>query len=315
MSNKISSPILITGSKGFIGANLLRRLINLKYKKINIILRNKKDIWRIKDLLPKCEVTYLDLNNKKKLKEVISKIKPKTIFHLATYGAYSHQSEFIKIKKNIFDVTVNLLNECLKYNFETFINTGSNSEYGFKDKKMKETDLLEPNSFYSLFKSASTNYCELISSTHNKRIISIRPFHVYGPYEEKSRLIPTVINNIINNKKSNMVDPNISRDLIYIDDMIDLYLKITLNTKIKNGIFNAASGKQYKIIEIYTLINEILGKNINAHWNKMKNRKWDQKIWVADISKAKKTLSWKPKNSLKEGLKKTVSWHKSFYFN
>ena len=65
MSNKISSPILITGSKGFIGANLLRRLINLKYKKINIILRNKKDIWRIKDLLPKCEVTYLDLNNKK----------------------------------------------------------------------------------------------------------------------------------------------------------------------------------------------------------------------------------------------------------
>ena len=107
-----------------------------------------------------------------------------------------------------------------------------------------------------------------------------------------------------------MVDPNISRDLIYIDYMIDLYIKITLNTKIKNGIFNAASGKQYKIIEIYTLINEILGKNINAHWNKMKNRKWDQKIWVADISKAKKILSWKPKNSLKEGLKKTVSWHK-----
>ena len=97
--------------------------------------------------------------------------------------------------------------------------------------------------------------------------------------------------------------------------MIDLYFKITTNRSITSGIFNAASGKQYKIKEVYTLINEILGKNINANWNKMKNRKWDQKIWVADISKTKNILSWKPKNSLKQGLKKTISWHKSFYFN
>ena len=315
MNIKLSEPIIITGSKGFIGSNLLRKLVKLKYKKINIILRNKNNLWRIKDLLPYCNVFYVDLKNKKKITKLISKIKPKTIFHLATYGAYSYQSDFKKIRENIFDVTVNLLDECLKHDFEIFINTGSNSEYGFKNIKMKETDFLEPNSYYSLFKAATTHYCNLMSYTSKKRIITLRPFHVYGPYEENTRLIPTVINNILKDKVSNMVNPKISRDLIYIDDAIDLYLQFATNKKINKGVFNVANGKQYQIKEIYLLINKLLNKKIKANWNKMKNRKWDQKIWLADISKTKMKLKWKAKISLEDGLKKTISWHKSFYYD
>ena len=190
---KITYPLLITGSKGFIGSNILRSLISMGHKNIHIILRNRKNLWRINDLLGYCIVHEVNLTNKKKLEYIIKKIKPKTVFHLATYGAYSFQNDFNKIKANNFQATVNLLNECLKYKFKVFINTGSNSEYGFKDKRMKETDILDPNSYYAIFKSAATHYCNYIAKINNLNIVTLRPFHVYGPNEEKNRLVPTII--------------------------------------------------------------------------------------------------------------------------
>ena len=163
MKKKLSTPILITGSKGFIGSNLLRKLIELKYNNLHIIIRNESNLWRIKDLISKCKVHKVDLTNKKKLNKTIKSVKPKTIFHLSAYGAYAHQNETDKIKKNILDSTMNLLDECCKYRFNIFINTGSNSEYGFKKNKMNEDHILNPNSIYAVFKAAATHYCQYIS--------------------------------------------------------------------------------------------------------------------------------------------------------
>ncbi len=306
-------PILITGAAGFIGSNLTRYFVKRGIK-VNIIIKKSSNLYRLKDIINKLNVYYADISDQKKIKTIIKKIRPKTIFHLATHGAYSDQNNLFKIKNSILDSTFNLINECKKYKFKVFINSGSSSEYGFKNKAMSENDLLVPNSYYSVFKSSSTLYCQYESLKSNLNITTIRPFHVYGPYERNTRLIPTLIRNMIKKKKIKLVSSNISRDLVYIDDAINFYLLIAKKYNLRGQIFNLASGKKTSIKEIYNLLKKTTNYNLINKWGSMKNRDWDQTIWYANTSHVLSKLNWKPKVNLKKGLEKTVNWYKKFYY-
>jgi nucleoside-diphosphate-sugar epimerase len=305
-------PILITGAAGFVGSNLARYFVSQGIK-IHIIIKKNSNLWRLKGVINKIHVHYSDLNNKTNIKRIIKKIKPKTIFHLATNGAYSDQNNLIKIKESIFDSTFNLINECKKYKFNIFVNTGSSSEYGFKKKKMKESDVLVPNSYYSAFKSSVSLYCQFESINSNIQIITVRPFHVYGPFERPTRLIPVLIKKMLSNKKISLVSPKISRDLIHIDDLIRFYVKIANKKNLIGEILNLGSGKRYTIKDIYNSLKKLTGYKKKNLWNTMKNRAWDQSIWYADMSYVRKKIKWKPRINLKNGLLKTVEWHKKYY--
>ena len=154
---------------------------------------------------------------------------------------------------------------------------------------MKETDALNPNSYYSVFKSSSTLYCQYESLKSNLQIVTVRPFHVYGPFERHNRLIPTLIRNMINKKNIKLVSANVSRDLVYIDDAINFYLMIAKKKYLRGQIFNLASGKKTTIKEIYNSLKFITNyKKINK-WGSMKNRYWDQTVWYGNISHVKKS--------------------------
>jgi nucleoside-diphosphate-sugar epimerase len=308
--NTISSPILVTGSSGFIGANLTRRLVRDGYK-VNLLLREQSKTWRIDDIMDNVIIHRVDLTHAKDVERVVKEIKPKTIFHLATYGAYPYQKDVNKIKNIILDGTINLVNACKKVGFNIFINTGSNSEYGFKNKPMKESDLLVPNSHYSVFKSAATLFCQYAALSEELPIVTLRPFHVYGPYEEKTRFIPTLISSLLNhNQCPRLVAPETARDMVYIDDAIDFYLSIASKSgDISGEIFNVGTGIQSTLKEIVEKAIEITGVNAIPHWGSMDQRIWDQNIWQANMKHTNDKLGWKPICDLEEGLGRTIRWY------
>ncbi len=311
----IKKPILITGASGFIGSNLLRFFFCNNIEAFALVRKNS-NLWRIKDFVNKKKLYSINLEEKSKLKKIIKKIKPKTIFHLATYGGSSHQNEEKKIKSCIYDGTLNLIDVCSKYKFNLFVNTGSSSEYGFTDKPMEESDPLKPNSFYSLYKGMTSMYCKYLSQSKNLPIVTVRPFHVYGPYESNNRLIPNLINSLIKKKKIYLVDAQISRDLLHVNDLIDFYIKLTrLNIKkyIKGKIYNLGFGKRVTIRMIFNRIKVITKSDFKPKWNSMKNRKWDQKIWLANTNYVRKHLKWRPKISYSKGLKMTYLWIINYY--
>ena len=178
---------------------------------------------------------------------------------------------------------------------------------------MSENDVLVPNSYYSVFKSSATLLCQYESIANNLSITTVRPFHVYGPYEEPTRLIPTLIHQLINNKKSKLVSPKISRDLIFIDDVINFYLLVGTKEKLRGEIFNLGFGKKITIKDIYDYLKKITHSKVNNKWNSMKNRSWDQTVWYSNMTNVKNKLNWKPKINFKKGLYKTLIWYKNFY--
>lgn len=305
-----SKTVFITGANGFIGANLIRVLLENNYE-VNILVRNNSNLWRIKDVSHKVKIHKGDINNQTLLKTIVNKISPQYIFHLASYGNSSEDtniSEMINVNiiglKNMLEATANI-------DYKAFVITGSSSEYGFKDKPMREDDNLEPNSYYSATKASATLIAQSFALLNNKPVSVARLFSVYGPYEENNRLIPTVIKLALADKQILITSGKVQRDFIYVEDVTKALLKMA-KAKLKNGeIINLGAAKQHGNDEIVRTIGKILHKKLKVKTGQFPKRAWDTNYWVSDNQKARRLLSWQPKYNLEEGLKKTIDWIKT----
>lgn len=302
----------MTGASGFIGSVLLRRLIEQK-QEVHLILRKESKTWRIADLLDKVTIHYSDLSSVSELVEIINKVEPTIIYHLATNGAYSYQSDANQIIQTNILGTWNLLQACNTIKYDLFVNTGSSSEYGSKQFAMRETDIVEPNSYYAVTKCAQTLLCSHIAKSEHRPIVTIRPFSVYGPYEEPKRFVPTLMKALMFNEQMNLVAPETARDQIYIDDMVDAYLKIDDLKNNPGEYFNIGTGVQSTIKEVVETAAKVTNKTAQFKWGNMEGRSWDTNNWVADISKARQLLKWRPKVNLEQGLKLTWDWFQKNY--
>jgi len=303
--------VLITGGTGFIGANFVHEFVRKNYE-VHIIARKNSDFWRINRILDKLHVHYLDLSNYEEIESLIYSLKPNIILHFAAYGTYPRRQKEIKliIDTNLLG-TVNLVNAASKIKFDCFINAGSSSEYGIKNSPMKETDFLEPNNIYGITKAAATMYCKSVADELKLPIFTLRFFSVYGPYEDKERLIPTVIKSFLKNKELQLSNPHSVRDFMFIEDAFKAYMKVIDNAnKIPGQIFNISRGEQNSIDKIVEIIKDITKSEITPKYGEIKPAQLEPQNWVSDISKIQTILNWKPEYSLDQGLRKTIEWFK-----
>jgi nucleoside-diphosphate-sugar epimerase len=121
------------------------------------------------------------------------KIRPNIIFHSAAYGTSAVQNNTQKIFETNVTGTINLIQSCMDFSFDLFVNTGSSSEYGMKEAPMHESDILEPITDYGVSKAAGTLYGRSVAINRNLPIATLRLFSPFGPYEQGSRLIPSLI--------------------------------------------------------------------------------------------------------------------------
>jgi nucleoside-diphosphate-sugar epimerase len=298
---------LITGASGFVGANLCRRLVDLG-EEVHIFVRPTSSRWRLNGFESKINIHTTDLRDSEQVRQLVATIRPTIIYHLATYGGYHYQTDIEEILQvNIFGLW-NLLNSCNQIEYELFVNTGSSSEYGRKQFAMRETDMLSPNSYYAVTKVAQSLFCQHFAKENDRPIVTLRLFSVFGPFEEPNRLIPKLVMATLLDKAIDMVSADTARDFIYIDDVVDAYLKIDTLHALRGEILNIGTGIQSTLAYVVKVLEEISGKKIQARWNTMPHRPWDTDIWVADRSKMQRHLGSNPKTSLREGLTQCVRW-------
>lgn len=302
--------IFVTGATGFVGSNLVKRLIRENYN-VHISYRKTSNLWRIRSVFDKLYSYEVDLLVKDTLHRVIKKINPNIIFHLANVGIYGGiESSPEKVANGNFIATANLISACNDVPYECFINTGSSSEYGPRNSVMHEGDTCNPQSIYAITKLAATLYAQMQAKVHGKPIVTLRLFSPYGPYDEKRRLIPYAITQSLQGKPLCLVKPNFVRDYIFIDDVVDAYLLCINNQKIFGEIINIGFGKQETVSRVIDAILDITKTKSIVSWNNTVQPRYESSTWIADITKAKKLLGLSPKTTFEEGIIKTIKWYK-----
>lgn len=287
---------------------MIYKLLQLKYD-INLLVKPSTDLWRLKRVISKLKIHKIDILNKKNLAKKLTQINPQAIIHLATYSHYYDQGEFEQMVETNIKGVLNLLTASKEIDYDIFINTGSSSEYGIKDNPMKETDMLEPISFYAATKASATLLCQVFSKEYKKPIVTLRPFSVFGPYEENSRFIPTAIKSIIKNKPIRLTSGSLRRDFIYVRDIVDIYISaLSYGKKLSGQILNMGTGIEHTNDEVVQALFKIANKKVKIEKGAYPMRLWDTSHWVADISKTKKLLNWKPRFTLEQGLRYTYEW-------
>lgn len=274
--------ILVTGSKGFIG----RRLVS--------------ELKRSGDF----NVYEYDIDKGDISKELLCFEGVHHVFHTAakTFIPRSWEDPFDFYGTNIMG-TLNVLEFCRKQKSRlTYI---SAYVYGQPERlPIQETHPLKADNPYMHSKIMAESLCEFYSVNYGVKVTVLRPFNVFGPGQGGNFLIPSIIAKLFDKKVKAIEVEDLSprRDYLYIDDLIEV-LALTINMKKDHSvIYNAGSGISMSVEEILNIILKASGikKPIVSKNRRRKNEVMDV---VADISKIKKELGWKPKITFSEGIK------------
>ena len=278
--------IIITGASGFIGKSLVN-----EFGKENFEL-----------------ITYSSIQGDIKSNLFWENIpKADILIHLAgkTYVPQSWEDPSEFLQTNSLAI-INAINYCKKYKTRLIFL----SSYIYKNSKdpLDEKSPITANNPYALSKLIAEEICLFYKKTQNLDVIILRPFNVFGPYQDDIFLIPKLIKQITRGKNISVFDINPKRDYIYIYDLIDLIKKVIYYDG-KEIIFNVGTGKSHSVLEVINLLQKVLNTNLPIE-TLSKERPMEINKTTANIDLAKNELNWYPKYSMEEALRDLIKREK-----
>lgn len=293
--------ILITGSSGFIGKELVKKLLKKKVF-LYILINNKK----LKIKSKKIKFIRCSLLKHNKLKKKLSTINITDIIHCAWVGVSSQKRNSLQQNLNI-KIANNILSAIRYKKIDSFINLGSQAEYGSKFYKIYENSEERPKTQYGKIKIKILKKIHIFCKNNNIRFIWLRIFTGYGPNSDNNWIIPSTIIKLINNQKTKFTSGNQIYNFIYVSDIASAIIKSLYNKNI-NGIFNLGSEKSYTIKYVVRLIFKKLKIKKKPTFGELSYRNDQVMKFSPSISKIKKNLKWQPKYSISTGLDKTIKF-------
>ena len=294
---------VITGGAGFIGSNLTDHLVKAGHKVVildNFVSGKRSNLSHHKN--QNVKIIKIDISKDNNLERYFKNID--YVFHLAGLAEIIPS---IKNPKKYFvnNVlgTLNVIEAAKKTKIKKLIYAASSSCYGspksFPTSEKSKIDLKHP---YAVTKYMGEELVLKYASIFNMPNISFRFFNVYGPRLNLSGQYSAVMGNFLSQKKNNkpltvVGDGKQTRDFIHVDDLANAFLK-TIKSKSVNKIYNLGSGKK-------TSINTI-AKIFGGKKKYIAKRPGEPKSSLADISKIKKDINWKPSINIEDGIKKLL---------
>ena len=303
----LQGPILVLGASGFIGANLLKTLLNHRADVVGTA--SSLPSWRLEGV-PEINVRALDLLVDSNLDALLDSVKPRTVFNCVAYGAYSFEADSDLIYETNFNLTARLLARLGARQIAAYVHAGSSSEYGNRASGPREDTLPEPNSDYAVSKAACTSLFSYYGRLKRLPCVNLRLYSVFGPLEDSSRLIPALVRAGAEHRLPEFVCPDISRDFVYIDDVCEAFVRAAnyLAGDCYGESFNVGMGRKTTIGEV-AAIAKTLFEVPDPPVFSMANRKWDVSDWYANIDKTVAEMGWKPRTTFEDGLKATAAWY------
>ena len=312
--------ILVTGSEGFIGSHLVETLLKKKYKVKALVQYNSfNSVGWINDLINKdsknLQIIFGDIRDMSFINKISQDCD--VVFNLAAligipYSYYAPMSYFETNVKG----TLNILEAAKRNKTKRVIITSTSEVYGTGQYlPIDEKHPLVGQSPYAASKISADQLAMSYYYSFDLPVTIIRPFNTYGPRQSFRAIIPTIIQQLLTNKKKEINLGNIktTRDFSYVSDTVDGFVK-SINAKSNGEIINLGSGFEISIEELVKEIGYVLEEKviIKEDMKRLRPKKCEVERLKSSNIKAKKLLKWKPKfvgkKGLREGIKKTLNW-------
>lgn len=300
---------MVTGGAGFIGSHIVDRYIN---EGNEVIIIDDLSTGKKENINPQARFHHIDIRDKG-MEAIFEKERPEIVNHHAAQMDVRRSTENPAFDADVNIIgTINLLENSVKYGVKRFIFASSGGAiYGEqKDFPAGEEHQQFPLSPYGVSKLAGEKYIHYYSKNFGLRYISLRYSNVYGPRqnpEGEAGVVAIFIGRLLKGKEPVINgDGEQTRDYVYVDDVVEANISATRSET--EGSFNIGTG-------IETSVNKILSNLIDITKVDIKGihgppKKGEQRISVLDCSKAIKSLGWKPKVTLEDGLRRTVLYFK-----
>jgi nucleoside-diphosphate-sugar epimerase len=308
---------LITGGAGFIGSHIVDALVNNSdYVKVLDDFSSGK-MENLEGVLNKIELIKGDIRDVELVSKAVDGVD--YIFHQAALRSVPKSLENPKLYNDVnINGTLNILKASCDAKVKRVVIASSSSIYGDIDKLPEREDFLpQLISPYGLTKLAGEYYSRIFSKTYGLETVNLRYFNVFGPRQslenEYAVVIPKFITCILKDEQPPIHgDGKQTRDFTYVTNVVQANIKSATTPGIKCEVFNIACGKAYSILDIVKYVNKIIGKDIKPKFNPI--RPGDAKHTLADISKAKRLIGFKPEIGFEEGLGKTIQYFSRINF-
>ncbi len=337
--------ILITGSSGFIGSNLAKRILS-EDKNINVVgLDNMNDYYdvaikeyRLNELSKYDNYTFIqgDLSDKKLIESLFEKYHFDIVVNLAAQAGvrYSITNPDAYIQSNIIGF-YNILEACRHNPVEHLVYASSSSVYGSNKKVPYSTDdkVDNPVSLYAASKKSNELMAHAYSKLYNIPCTGLRFFTVYGPAGRPDMAYFGFTNKLVNNETIKIFNyGNCKRDFTYIDDIVEGVIRVMKKAPIKKdgedglpippyAIYNIGNNHPENLLDFVRILSEELVSegvlpcdyDFESHKQLVPMQAGDVPITYADTSSLEKDFGFKPSTSLREGLRNFAKWYKEFY--
>lgn len=301
------SRIFITGGTGFTGSHLARRFCR-EGAQVYVTHRPGGSLERVTDLDDALIVHEVDLADSATVVGLLDVVMPDVIFHL---GANLHQQGIdppveALVRTNV--LTTALMLEWARKHDVVFVYAGTFSEYLLSSIPVTEGAQLGPQEFYSLTKLVGTLRTMQVGKL-GAPAVGLRIFTPYGPGMREGRLVRNAIEKAFLGEPIPLSSPRVTRDFIFVDDLVDLYVAAgNAARKFPGEVWNAGSGKATTLEEFAQLVLRLTESSSPVEWRVRADLVYDGELWQADMEKVERMLGWKPHTTLSEGLKKTAEW-------
>jgi len=310
--------VLITGSAGFIGSNLVEKCLKKGWSVIgadNLSTGHDEmaDPVRVAHLPGSYSFAKIDINDTEKLTEVMNGTD--IVFHLAALPRISFSVEHpLEAHEANLTGTLSVLESARQTKVNRVIFACSSSIFGGVDVYPTPEDMpMKPISPYALQKVSGAEYCRLYSELYGLDTVSLVFYNIFGKYQRAgsaySTVIPAFFEAAVKGKSCRIdgKDGLQSRDFCHVDNVVNAnILAAEYNGTLKGEKFNIANGETHSVLEVHEEIAKHLAVELKKHH--VKPRLGDPRKSHADITKAKQVLGYKPMIDFYEGMKLTSQW-------
>jgi len=295
--------IVLTGANGFIGSNLCNYL-SKKYQ-VLALSRNSNNL----DVNDNLKYFQYNLENIEDCEKEILQFDPDVVINCAWIGGNKFDDTCSMIQFENLQYGIKLLDIIKKSNTNLFVSLGTAAEYGYYTQQVSENHIQNPYSLYGQTKKYFYDICKNICDLNKINFSWIIPFHVYGPNDVKTRIIPKVIDLSLKNEDFTLNSCDTLADYLYIDDFVQGVEQIIQHNV--TGKINLCSGKTYQIKDIVNFIVKNCNFESNVYFDSTLDRQNFQKYFCGNNNKIVSMTDWKEKYTLEQGLINTIERFKN----